>query len=102
MDQGTLGKIGNKIDDAGTTKKVSGDAGATRSAPSSRASTNDTVELTSGAKLIERLEKDLASLPDVDSLRVAEVRTAIENGDYQIDATAIADAMIRIERSFGE
>jgi len=102
VDPGAIGKAGNKVDEAGTGRKVSGDAGQATNAPQSRATTNDTVELTSGAKLLERLEKTLAGLPDVDSARVAEVRAAIENGEYQIDAAAIADAMIRFERSFGE
>ena len=102
MDPSTLGKVGNKVDEATTGRKVSGDTRATGGAAPSRAPTNDTVELTSSAQLLERLEKSLASLPDVDSARVAEVKAAIENGEYQIDADAIAAAMIRLERSFGE
>ena len=102
VDPGAIGKAGNKVDEAGSSRKVSGGAGTTPAAPQGRAASNDTVQLTSGAKLLERLEKSLAALPDVDSARVAEVRAAIENGEYQIDADAIADAMIRLERSFGE
>ncbi len=102
MDQGILGKIGNKVDEAGTGKKVSTDAAAPDKASQGPASTSDTVNLTSDAKLLERLDKTLAALPAVDSARVAEIRTAIENGDYEIDAEAIADAMIRLDRSFGE
>ena len=101
VDPGAIGKAGNKVDEATTSRKVSGSGGAAE-APQGRAATSDTVELTSGAKLLERLEKSLAGLPDVDSARVAEVRLAIENGEYQIDADAIAEAMIRFERSFGE
>ena len=103
VDPGSIGKAGNnKVDEASTSRKVSGSAGASRDAGQSAATTNDTVELTSGAKLLERLEKSLAGLPDVDAAKVAEVKAAIENGEYQIDADAIADAMIRFERSFGE
>lgn len=102
MDPGAIGKPGNKIDDARTSTKVSGDAGAANSGAKGRVATNDTVNLTSSAKLIERLEKNLASLPEIDSARVAEIKTAIENGEYQIDADAISAAMIRFERSFGE
>ena len=102
MDPGAIGKAGNKVDETRTSRKVTGDAGAAGDAQQSQAPTNDTVELTSGAKLLERLEKSLASLPDVDSARVAEVKAAIENGEYQIDADAIAEAMIRFERSFGD
>ena len=102
MDQGILGKIGNKVDEAGTGSKVSKDSAAPDKAPQNPASTSDTVKLTSDAKLLERLDKTLASLPAVDSERVAEIKSAIENGDYEIDAQAIADAMIRLDRSFGE
>ena len=102
MDPGAIGKVGNKVDEASTTRRTAGDKTTTGSASRSPVSTNDTVELTSGAKLLERLEKTLASLPDVDSVRVAEVKAAIENGEYEIDADAIAAALIRLERSFGE
>ena len=101
MDPSAIGKSGNKIDDAGSTRKVSGDKAASTAA-TGPAPKGDTVELTSSAKLLERLEKTLASLPAVDSGRVAEVKTAIENGDYEIDADAIADALIRFDRSLGE
>ena len=102
MDQGTLGKIGTKVDEAGTSSKVTTDKAVADKTTASPASANDTVNLTSSAKLLERLDKTLASLPAIDSARVAEIKTAIENGYYQIDAEAIADAMIRLDRSFGE
>ena len=103
MDPGALGKVGNKLDDAATSRKISGDtSAATQTAAKSAVPTKDTVVLTSSAKLLERLEKSLASLPDVDSARVAEIKSAIENGEYQIDVDAIAAAMIRFERPFGE
>ena len=102
MDPSALGKVGNKANDTSASRKVSGDAGASKDTAQSAAPTSDTVELTSSAKLLERLEKTLASLPAVDSNRVAEVKAAIENGEYEIDADAIADAMIRFERSLGE
>jgi len=103
MDQGILGKIGTKVDEAGTSSKVSTDkAVADKATTASPAASNDRVNLTSSAKLLERLDKTLASLPAVDSGRVAEIKAGIENGDYQIDADAIADAMIRLDRSLGE
>lgn len=101
MDQGTLGKIGTKVEDTTTGNKVAPKA----TAPDTRAAstaTSDTVNLTSSAKLLERLDKTLAALPVVNAERVAEIKTAIENGDYEIDADAIADAMIRLDRSLGE
>lgn len=102
MDQGILGKIGNKVDGAGTSRKVSSDAATPESQPGSPAPTSDTVNLTSSAKLLEQLDKTLAGLPAIDSSRVDEIKTAIENGDYQINSDAIADAMIRMDRWLGE
>ncbi|MDJ0941699.1 MAG: flagellar biosynthesis anti-sigma factor FlgM [Woeseiaceae bacterium] len=102
MDPSTIGKLGNKVDESTGTGRVSNDQGAPKSADNRAASASDTVELTSRAQLLERLEKSLDTLPAVDSQRVAEIKAAIENGDYEIDATAIADAMIRFERSMGD
>jgi len=102
MDQSFIGKIGNKVDDTGVTRKLSGDTDTAGGVAAGSVSKGDTVELTSSAKLLERLEKTLASLPDINSSRVAEVKAAIENGEYSIDADAIADAMIRFEQSLGD
>ena len=102
MDQGTLGKIGNKVDETAAKSKVGTTAPSQGRDEAAPASTSDTVNLTSSAKLLERLDKTLAGLPAVDSARVAEVRSAIESGDYEIDAAAIADAMLRLDRSFGD
>jgi len=102
MDQGILGKIGAKVDETSTGKKVSPHSSASNSSPAQRAPTSDTVNLTSGAKLLEQLDKTLKSLPAVNAERVAEIRDAIESGNYEIDSQAIADAMIRLDRSFGE
>ena len=98
----SIGKIGNSVDEASSSSSVSPAKGKQDAAAGAAAAGSDTVALTSGAQLLERLEKSLESLPAIDSQRVAEVRSAIENGDYEIDAQAIADAMIRLERSFGE
>ena len=100
VDPSAIGKAGNKVEETGSGRKVSGSAGAAE-APQSRASTSDTVELTSSAQLLERLEKSLAALPEIDNARVDEIRSAIERGDYEIDASAIADAMLRFDRSLG-
>ena len=102
MDQGMLGKIGNKVDEAGSSSKVSRERVTPDKAQQSPPSTSDTVNLTNDAKLLAKLDETLASLPVVDGARVAEIKTAIENGDYEINAEAIADAMIRMDRSFGE
>lgn len=101
-DHGALGKASGQVDDAGASRKTAGSTDAAARTAQNPVPTNDTVELTRGAKLLEQLEKSLQALPTIDSARVAEVKTAIENGQYQIDAGAIADAMIRLERSLSD
>ncbi|MGI9272097.1 MAG: flagellar biosynthesis anti-sigma factor FlgM [Woeseiaceae bacterium] len=102
VDPNALGKVGSKVEDAGANRKVSGNSPASQAATNAPASANDTVELTSSAKLLERLDKTLSALPVIDNQRVDEVKSAIENGNYEIDADAIADAMIRFEQSLGD
>lgn len=102
MDQGLLGKISGKVDETASTSKLEpnkGSAGRTDAPP---ASSDETVNLTSSAKLLEKLDKTLESLPVVNQERVSEIKAAIANGDYEIDSDAIADAMVRLDRSFGE
>ncbi|MEO1244373.1 MAG: flagellar biosynthesis anti-sigma factor FlgM [Pseudomonadota bacterium] len=102
MDQNPIGKLGNKVDESVSSSKPAADAGSAASSSPAAPKPGDTVELTSGARLLERLEKTLADLPAIDNARVSEVKAAIESGDYEVDADAVADAMIRFERSFGE
>ncbi|MDJ0700124.1 MAG: flagellar biosynthesis anti-sigma factor FlgM [Woeseiaceae bacterium] len=101
MDPSSIGKAGNKLNET-SASKVSKDSAAPSEQGASTVAKGDTVQLTSNAKLLERLDKSLASLPDINEARVAEIKTAIENGDYEIDADAIAAAMLRFERSLGD
>ena len=101
MDQGSLGKIAGKLDETTSTAKLDGNKSSAQSQVAA-ANSDETVNLTSSAKLLERLDKALEALPVVDQQRVDEVKSAISSGAYEIDADAIADAMIRLDRSFGE
>ncbi len=38
---------------------------------------------------------------EFDAARAKEIKTAIENGDYEIDSGAVADAMLRLDRLLG-
>lgn len=101
VDNAMLNKIGDKV---GNAKEALSTGGTTRSdsQPSSApANKSDTVDLTSGARLLQRLEKTLAALPEADPARVEAVKTAIASGDYKIDAGKIADALLRFDREFG-
>ncbi len=102
VDPKMIGKIGNSIEETRGTDRTSESPNKSKAAAAPASRQDDTVELTGRAQLLERVEKSLDTVPAVDSQRVAEVKAAIENGDYEIDAESIADAMIRLERAFGD
>jgi negative regulator of flagellin synthesis FlgM len=101
MDPSLTGKLGNKLDETSATK-VSREKVVPAGKPAEQSVPSDKVELTSNAKLLERLDKALASAPDIDEARISEIKTAIENGNYEIDSDAIAQAMLRFERQLGD
>lgn len=101
VDQGMLGKIGDKVSQTNGTKKVGSEKTESDTA-SVRTMSNDTVELTQNAQLLQRLDKTLNEVSAVDSRRIDAVREAIQNGEYVVDADKIADAMLRFDRDLSE
>lgn len=79
-------------------RKVGGPASvaATESTTSS-----EVVTLTDLAARLQRLTDAVALLPEVDQARVAELKGAIENGDYRIDDAKIADKLTAFEALLG-
>ncbi|MFK5913951.1 MAG: flagellar biosynthesis anti-sigma factor FlgM [Woeseiaceae bacterium] len=65
------------------------------------ATLGDRVTLTDTASRLKDIEQQLSSAPSVDSARVAEVQSAISNGDYNIDAERVADKMLAFEEFMG-
>ena len=59
---------------------------------------SDTVSLTDSARLLQKLEENVANTPVVDSLRVDALKKAVQDGSYQIDAGNIADKLLDIDR----
>jgi negative regulator of flagellin synthesis FlgM len=57
----------------------------------------DTVSITGSARQLAALEQALKEQPAVDEARVARLRAAIESGSYQVDASRIADKLLRLE-----
>jgi negative regulator of flagellin synthesis FlgM len=55
----------------------------------------DTVVISDTAKRIQEAQKQIQTLPDVRADKVAELRSQIENGTYEIKADAIAGKMIK-------
>ncbi len=60
----------------------------------------DTVELSTQAQDLGRIQQALQNLPDVDAERVAAVSEQIASGNYVIDAEQIALQILVNERDF--
>ncbi len=58
-------------------------------------SRQDSVVLSPKAKEIQETKELLSAVPDVREEKVAQIKTQIENGTYEIDGEKVASRMIR-------
>ena len=72
-------------------------AGATSQPVRSGGARADTVSLSG---MSSRLSRVVASLPEVDSSRVAEVKQRLASGSYEVNPARIAGKMFAMERAF--
>ena len=61
---------------------------------------SDSVEFSAAAQQLSSLQDELASISAVDMGKVDEIRQAISNGSYKIDAQKIADSLLALEGEF--
>ena len=69
------------------------------SAPASQANT-DKVTLSQGLSQVSNLEQKALSADIDNSARIAELKSAIEDGSYQVDAGRVADKLMQTEALF--
>lgn len=55
----------------------------------------DKVQLSGRSKEIARAQEVLKSTPDVRAQKVADIKSKIESGTYNVQAEKVADAMLR-------
>ena len=66
---------------------------------SSTASSSDKISFTGEASKLQTLERELASRPVVDGQRVNTVRSAIDNGTFEVNPERIAEKVISLEQA---
>jgi negative regulator of flagellin synthesis FlgM len=71
---------------------------SSESVNSSSRAISDSVEFSAAAQQLSSLQDELASISAVDMGKVDEIRQAISNGSYKIDAQAIAESLLTLER----
>lgn len=62
-----------------------------------RSSTNDTISLSDSAVQLGKLDNSTIDAPVVDTKRVEQVKQAISNGTYEVDAQKVADKLMQFE-----
>lgn len=68
-----------------------------RAGENASSSSEDRVEISADATSVGRLAANLESQESFDAERVAEIRTAIENGEYPIDSRRLAEKFLQLE-----
>jgi negative regulator of flagellin synthesis FlgM len=61
---------------------------------------SDSVELSSSARMMKAAEDSIKNMPAVDQEKVDRIKTAIRDGEYQINHESLAVAMKNIESEF--
>jgi negative regulator of flagellin synthesis FlgM len=76
---------------------------ATGGAQSSGGSAADSenVQITGTARQLATLEQAVRALPAVNETRVAQLRSAIEQGTYTVNAQHVADGLMQTEKALG-
>ncbi|HEY6644873.1 flagellar biosynthesis anti-sigma factor FlgM [Povalibacter sp.] len=91
----------NRPVQAGTDKTVSRAGDASAAPADTAAAGSNPVQITDQARKLASLEHAVKSLPVVNESRVVEIRLALEEGRYQVDAERIADKLLRTEQELG-
>jgi len=75
--------------------------GGKSSADGSSKDGSKNVQITGTARQLADLDQHVRNLPDVNEERVSQLRSAIEQGTYQVRPQHIADQLMSLERSLG-
>jgi negative regulator of flagellin synthesis FlgM len=86
-------KIDNSVKSVGNTPAGEQRARATGQAQGAQTQ-GDQVQLSSLSSGMQQAEKAIANTPVVDQARVDEIKQAITDGRFQVDANKVADGLI--------
>jgi negative regulator of flagellin synthesis FlgM len=59
----------------------------------------DSVELTGTAKKLQQAESGMADISDIDTEKVAQIKAAIENGSYRVNAEKVANNLLALDKA---
>lgn len=74
-------------------------AGAEQAKSQTTNARGENVNLSSQAKNLKQLEQRLGEFPEMDDERIEQIRTALEDGSYKVDAEKLAQKMLDMDKS---
>lgn len=90
----------NPINDSANLKPIEIDSRAkpnnkeAKAAVAEHVSSSDEVSISGASKQLEALKASFKDMPEVDSIRVSQLKSQIESGNYQINSANIAKKML--------
>ena len=73
--------------------------GAEQARPQNSNTRGENVNLSSQAKNLKQLEQSLGEFPEMDDERIEQIRSALEDGSFKIDAEKLAQKMLDLDKS---
>jgi negative regulator of flagellin synthesis FlgM len=59
----------------------------------------ESVNLSSQARELTQLEQKLGDFPEMDDEKISQIRSALEDGSYKVDAQKLAQKMLDMDKS---
>ncbi len=87
-------KIENSVGSVGGLQSGESRSRPGKSAATPSASTDEKVELSSLSSRMQEIEAVLANVPVADASRIAEIKQAMAEGRFKVDANKVADGLI--------
>ena len=84
-----------RIDAYNQISQMYGVNGKMKTAQTSRVSKTDKVEISSFGRDLQIAKQAVANSPDVRTDKVAQLKSQIENGTYNVDADSFADMLLQ-------
>ncbi|GGE70137.1 hypothetical protein GCM10011533_23160 [Streptosporangium jomthongense] len=87
-----------------TAEKSANSQNASKASPEqanakAQAARGENVNLSSQARNLKQLEQKLGDYPEMDDERIEQIRSALENGTYKVDAQKLAQKMLDMDKS---
>jgi negative regulator of flagellin synthesis FlgM len=94
----TINNLSNTLLDV---SKHKAKGGVAAQKPSNDKATVDKVSF-SGSAVLQKLEKNMATSSEIDINKVNQIKEALNNGEYKVDADLIAKNFFDIEQALGQ